>query len=71
LRRINQRVWTPSVGSPDGWLSATSAGKGTARATTAAAGSFGIAISAKNWLCTAAQTTLPLPARYSVFGVRG
>ena len=31
----------------------------------------GIASSAKNWLCAAAQTTLFAPARNSVLGVRG
>ena len=40
----------------------------TGRATICAAGSFGIASSAKNWLCAAAQTTLFDPARYSVLG---
>src|SRR5690242_8458929 len=41
------------------------------RTVKAGAGDLGIIASVKNWFCGAAQTTLELPARYSVSGVRG
>ena len=62
-------VWMPwGPGVPGMGSTFGNGGRLTGRAMICAAGSFGIAISAKNWLCTAAQTTLFEPARYSERG---
>ena len=58
-------------GVPGACSTFENAGSVTGRATICSAGCFGMASSAKNWFCAAAQTTLFAPARYSVLGVRG